>query len=118
MLAHGSTQHQLLGMARELARALGRVEDQVTEALLAPGDVGAGHPDGAPADLASMLRAAGVANPWLRPVPESFGDPGGLVFRGPMNDMGANAGLFWCVCVAYARGEWYPRADSNCRPSV
>jgi hypothetical protein len=27
-LAHGSTQHQLLEMARELARALGRVEDQ------------------------------------------------------------------------------------------
>jgi len=63
MLAHGSTQHQLLETGRELARALGRVEDEVTRALLAPGNVGAGHPDGAPADLATMLRVAGVANP-------------------------------------------------------
>ncbi len=97
MLAHGSTQHQLLEMGRELGRALGRVEDQVTKALLAPGDVGGGYADGAPADLASMLRASGVANPWLRPVPESFGDPGGLVFRGPMNDLGADAGTLWRV---------------------
>jgi hypothetical protein len=97
MLGHGSTQHQLLQMARELARALGRVEDNVLEKLLAPGETGAGYIDGAPADLASMLRVAGVANPWLRPVPESFGDPGGLVFEGPMNDMGANAGLLWRV---------------------
>jgi len=97
MLGHGSTQHQLLEMARELARALGRVEDQVTEALLAPGDVGDGYPDGAPADLASMMRVAGVANPWLRPVPQSFGDPGGLVFQGPMNDLGANAEALWRV---------------------
>lgn len=80
-------------------RGLGRVEDEVTAALLAPGDVGAGHADGAPADLGTMLRVAGVANPWLRPVPESFGDPGGLVFRGPMNDQGADAGLLWRVRV-------------------
>jgi len=97
MLAHGSTQHQLLEMARELARALGRVEDEVTQALLAPGDVGAGSADGAPADLATMLRVAGVANPWIRPVSGSFEDPGGLVFQGPINDMGADAGLLWRV---------------------
>lgn len=77
MLAHGSTQHQLLELGRELARALGRVEDTVTRALLAPGEVGAGYAAGAPADLATLLRVAGVANPWLRPVPGSFGDPGG-----------------------------------------
>ncbi len=97
MLAHGSTQHQLLQMAEELGRALGRVQDEVTDALLAPGVAGDGFPDGAPADLGSMLRVAGVANPWLRPVPESFGDPGGLVFRGPMNALGADAGMLWRV---------------------
>ncbi|MGE0193873.1 MAG: hypothetical protein AB7T63_17750 [Planctomycetota bacterium] len=97
MLGHGSTQHQLLGMARELARALGRVQDQVTEALLAPGDVGDGYPDGVPADLASFMRVAGAANPWLRPVPQSFEDPGGLVFQGPMNDLGADAEMLWRV---------------------
>ncbi|MGE0192479.1 MAG: hypothetical protein AB7T63_10615 [Planctomycetota bacterium] len=97
MLGHGSTQHQLLEMARELGRALGRVQDQMTQAILAPGDVGAGYADGAPADMASHFRVAGVANPWLRPVPGSFGDPGGLVFRGPMNDLGADAGMLWRV---------------------
>ncbi len=97
MLGHGSTQHQLLEMAHELGRALGRVSDQVTQALLSPGQAGAGYTDGAPADLASILRVAGVANPWLRPVPQSFCDPGGLVFRGPLSDMGANAGLIWRV---------------------
>ena len=107
MLAHGSTQHQLLQMAEELGRALGRVEDQVTEALLAPGDVGDGYPDGAPADLASMMRVAGVANPWLRPVPESFEDPGGLVFRGP--DERAGRGRRAPLARPHARAGAAPR---------
>ena len=97
MLGHGSTQHQLLLRSRELARALGRVENSLGE-LLAPGDSDAASGiDEAPADLASMFRASGLLGGDLRIVPASFGDPGGLVFEGPVSDSGATSGMYWRV---------------------
>lgn len=97
MLGHGSTQHQLLERSRELARALGRVENDVGE-LLAPGDADAATGiEAAPADLASMFRASGLLGGDLRVVPESFGDPGGVVYEGPISDSGATADRFWRV---------------------
>lgn len=95
ILSPGSIGHQLLAQTSELARALGRVKDDLGR-IVAPGNTGDGaYPDGAPADLASMLRAPGVLG-LLRPVSASFGDPGGMVFTGPMTD-GVSAGLFWRV---------------------
>lgn len=96
MLTAGSTQYQLLEQSRELARGLGRVVDSVGR-ILAPGDVTTGVPDGAPADLASLMRVAGLVGSDLRMVPESFGDPGGVVFRGPVGEHGADSETLWRV---------------------
>ena len=93
LLSAGSTQHQILAMATELGRALGRVQD-AAGVFLAAGDRPASHPDGVPADLATHLRAQGfVSN--LELVPESFGDPGGPVWTGPKTSQGVSAGLYW-----------------------
>lgn len=91
----GSVVAQVLEQTRELARALGRVEDEVGR-LLAPGDVPASHPDGVPADLATHLRVQGFLGS-LELVPESFGDPGGPVWTGPKTPQGVSAGLYWRV---------------------
>jgi hypothetical protein len=92
----GSTQDTLLQRSRAVVKGLGRVEDELGN-LLAPGDKSSGYPDGAPADLASMWRAIGMLASGLRPIPSSTRDPGGMVFSGPMNDNGADAGMLWRV---------------------
>lgn len=95
VLSPGSVGDQLLERTRELARALGRVEDSVGR-LLAAGDRPASHPDGVPADLATHLRVQGFTGN-LELVPESFGDPGGPVWTGPKTAQGVSAGLYWRV---------------------
>lgn len=95
VISPGSVTDQLLERTRELARALGRVEDSVGR-LLAAGDRPASHPDGVPADLATHLRVQGfVGN--LELVPETFSDPGGPVWTGPKTSQGVSAGLYWRV---------------------
>lgn len=95
LLSPGSISHQLLAQATELARALGRVKDDLGR-LVAPGDTGDGaYPDGAPADLATHLRVPGMLGVF-RPVPATFQDPGGMVWTGPISDK-VSAGLFWRV---------------------
>lgn len=96
MLSGGSTQEQLLERSRDMARALGQVEDQLGK-IQAPGDVSEDYPDGAPADIPSMFRAAAMLPAGLRPVTNSWGDPGGLVLQGPMNDNGVDAQMLWRV---------------------
>lgn len=96
MLREGSTQFQLLQQAQELARGLARVVD-ANGTIHAPGDVTDAHPGGVPADLASSLRAPGLIGSSLRIVPESFGDPGGLVFSGPVGEHGADSETLWRV---------------------
>lgn len=94
-LPAGGSQHQLLERSAALARAVGAVEDDVRQ-ILAPGETGGAFSDGAPADVMGILRAGGAVVPGLRPVPQSFGDPGGLVLQGPMSDT-VDAGLLWRV---------------------
>lgn len=95
ILSAGSIGDQLLKKSQELARALGRVEDSLGR-LQAPGTVSAKYPDGAPADLATSLRASGLLGAFDF-VPESFEDPGGAVWAGPRSPDGADAGLYWRV---------------------
>ncbi len=96
MLAPGSLIGQVRDMAHTLALGLGRAVDAITKQPLAPGEVGNGYPDGAPADLASLARVPGSFE-GLRLVPSSFGDPGGVVFEGPISDEGADAEALWRV---------------------
>lgn len=93
-LGQQSTGHQLLQRSQHLARRLSILQDEVTEALLHPGDTSTGGTV-APADLADNLLAEGMLP--FRVVPSSRSDPGGLVWEGPMREGGANAGLFWRV---------------------
>lgn len=95
VIAAGSLADQLLKKANELARALGRVQDDLGD-LLAPGTITAAYPDGVPADLASSLRAPGILAGFSL-VPESFGDPGGPVWAGPKSSSGADSGTHWRV---------------------
>ena len=99
LLGHNSTGHQLLQMAQTLAGQLAVVQDQVTQMMLQPGDtttLEGGYPDGAPASLASVLRANVPAD--LHLVEESWNDPGGMVWRGPMTADGlVDSGAMWRI---------------------
>lgn len=101
ILAPGSTQRQILKMAETTAQDLGRVQNAITRALLAPGELTEDYPDGVPADIASIVRAGGSIPSGLRPVANTFptsttpGDPGGPVWEGPILPNGVSPGLFW-----------------------
>lgn len=100
ILGHGSTQHQLLERSRQLAEAVGAVEDAVTAKLLSPGEVGSGFPGGAPPDLAAMLRTVQLND--LSLLPQTWDDPGGPVWNGPVRrgpPLGPNSLLLWRVMV-------------------
>lgn len=94
VLGHGSTQHQLLQRSASLARAMLVVQSPTTEELLAHGDADPAYPGGAPPNLRNVVGALAELVDFPV-VPETWEDPGGVVFNGPKQEGGADAGLFW-----------------------
>lgn len=94
VLGHGSTQQQLLERSKALARAMLVVQSPSTEELLAHGDADPAYPGGAPPNLRNVVGALAELVDFPV-VPETWEDPGGVVFQGPRQEGGADAGLFW-----------------------
>lgn len=99
MVEPGSLVGQTLARATALAAKAGAVVSPTTGKVLDVGDrTDPAYPHGVPADLVTTIRAGGgLLGPYFKPVAESFGDKGGMVYRGPFTEDGADAGLFWRV---------------------
>lgn len=96
MARAGGLLRQVLDRTESLAADLGRRVDSVTKELLEVGKPAAGYPDGVPPGLLEAIRGAGIFGAF-RIVPSSITDPGGPVWTGPVNQLGADAGMFWRV---------------------
>lgn len=94
--AHESIVGKVRRRTDDIAGEIGMVRGDVAD-LMSPGDKDASHPDGAPASIASIVRSQAAAE-GLRLVPNTWGDPGGPVFEGPVGSV-ANAEMFWRLMV-------------------
>lgn len=92
----GGLMRQALERGDELARQLAIVQDQVTGELLRAGNAHGSYLDRVPAGLLESLKAPGLMGQFQL-VPSSVLDPGGPVWRGPMNMDGVDAGTLWRV---------------------
>lgn len=75
----------------DVGQRLQHLEREVTRTALRddglpafPGEVTTEYPDGAPASLASYARVDALRSSLFHLLPETWDDPGGMVFRGPM----------------------------------
>jgi hypothetical protein len=96
-LNHYSIQHQLKLRDDDLAKNLGVVQDALG-AIQSPGDESETFPDGAPPNLASIARTAGLMGPFQM-VPSTWNDPAGPVWHGPFEEDGVDPGLYWRIMV-------------------